>query len=105
MSGVSITGVYIMNDLRYNGYFIHEKSAPDGYIKDDGYHYFEITEDGMLIDLEISNEKIPEPETPNPNIPNTDVPWRLGFWIGMTAIAFGGLVAYVIITVKKKDEE
>lgn len=98
-------GVYIMNDLRYNGYFIHEKSAPDGYIKDDGYHYFEITEDGMLIELEISNEKIPEPETPNPNIPNTDVPWRLGFWIGMTAIAFGGLVAYVIITVKKKDEE
>lgn len=98
-------GVYIMNDLRYNGYFIHEKSAPDGYIKDDGYHYFEIKEDGMLIELEISNEKIPEPETPNPDIPNTDVSWRLGFWIGMTAIVFGGLVAYVIITIKKKDKE
>ncbi len=98
-------GVYIMNDLRYNGYFVYEKSAPDGYIKDDGYHYFEITEDGTIIELEISNEKIPKSETPNPNIPNTDVPWRLGFWIGMTAVAFGGLVAYVIITIKKKDEE
>ena len=98
-------GVYIMNDLRHNGYFVHEKLAPDGYIKDDGYHYFEITEDGTIIELEISNEKIPKSETPNPDIPNTDVPWRLGFWIGMTAIVFGGLVAYVIITVKKKDEE
>lgn len=98
-------GVYIMNDLRHNGYFIHEKSAPDGYIKDDGYHYFEITEDGIVIELEITNEKIPEPEVPVPDIPNTDASWRLSFWIGMTAIAFGGLVAYVIITIKKKDEE
>ena len=98
-------GVYIMNDLRHNGYFIHEKSAPDGYIKDDDYHYFEITEDGMLIELKIANEKIPEPEVPVPDIPNTDASWRLSFWIGMTAIVFGGLVAYVIITIKKKDEE
>lgn len=98
-------GVYIMKELRYNGYFIHEKSAPDGYIKDDGYHYFEITEDGAVIELEITNEKIPEPETPNPDIPNTDASWRLGFWIGMTAVAFGGLVAYAIVTIKKKDKE
>lgn len=98
-------GIYTMSNLRHNGYFVHEKLAPDGYIKDDEYHYFEITEDGTIIELEISNEKIPEPETPNPDIPNTDVPWRLGFWIGMTAVAFGGLVAYVIITIKKKEEE
>lgn len=98
-------GVYIMNDLRHNGYFIHEKSAPDGYIKDNDYHYFEITEDGMLIELKITNEKIPKPKVPVPDIPNTDASWRLSFWIGMTAIVFGGLVAYVIITIKKKDEE
>ncbi len=98
-------GVYIMNDLRHNGYFIHEKSAPDGYIKNDGYHYFEITEDGMVIELEITNEKIPEPEVPVPDIPNTDASWKLSFWVGMSAVAFGGLIAYVIITIKKKDEE
>ncbi len=98
-------GVYIMNDLRHNGYFIHEKSAPDGYIKDNDYHYFEITEDGMLIELKITNEKIPKPKVPVPDIPNTDASWRLSFWVGMTAIAFGGLVAYVIITIKRKDEE
>lgn len=98
-------GVYIMNDLKYNGYFIYEKSAPDGYIKDDGYHYFEITEDGTVIELEISNQKIPEPEAPNPDIPSTDASWRLSFWIGMSAVALGGLIAYVIVTIKKKDEE
>ena len=68
-------------------------------------HYFEITEDGMLIELKITNEKIPKPKVPVPDIPNTDASWRLSFWIGMTAIVFGGLVAYVIITIKKKDEE
>lgn len=98
-------GIYTMNDLRYNGYFIYEKSAPDGYIKDNDYHYFEITEDGMVIELEITNERIPEPKTPNPDISNTDASCRLSFWVGMTAIAFGGLVAYIIITIKRKDEE
>lgn len=98
-------GIYTMNDLRYNGYFIYEKSAPDGYIKDKDYHYFEITEDGMLIELKITNERIPEPEVPVPDIPNTDASCRLSFWVGMTAIAFGGLVAYIIITIKRKDEE
>lgn len=98
-------GIYVMNDLRYNRYFIHEKSAPDGYIKDDDYHYFEITEDGMVIELEIANEKIPEAEVPVPDIPNTDASWRLSFWVGISAVALGGLIAYVIVTVKKKDEE
>ena len=98
-------GVYIMNDLRYNGYFIHEKSAPDGYTKNDNYHYFEIKEDGMVIELEITNDKIPKPEVPVPDIPNTDASWKLSFWVGISAVALGGLIAYVIITIKKKEEE
>ncbi len=98
-------GVYIMKELRYNGYFIHEKSAPDGYIKDDEYRYFEITEDGTIIEFEISNEKTSEPEVPVPDIPNTDASWRLSFWVGISAVALGGLIAYVIITIKKKEEE
>lgn len=55
------------------------KIAPDGYIKDNDYHYFEITEDGMLIELKITNEKIPKPKVPVPDIPNTDASWRLSF--------------------------
>lgn len=43
-------GVYSLTGLRYNGYFLHE-SAQDGkaYLLDDGYHYFEIREDGETV--------------------------------------------------------
>ena len=33
-------GAYSMSDLRYNGYFLHEKVAPEGFLRDDGYYYF-----------------------------------------------------------------
>ena len=41
-----------MNDLRYNGYFLYEKTAPEGFLKDDGYHYFEIRNDGETVIVE-----------------------------------------------------
>lgn len=43
-------GVYSLTGLRYNGYFLHE-AAQDGkaYLLDDGYHYFEIREDGETV--------------------------------------------------------
>lgn len=46
-------GLYTMENLRYNGYFLYEKTAPLGFIKDDNYHYFEIRENGTVI---IENE-------------------------------------------------
>ena len=45
-------GVYRMDELRYNGYFLHEKSAPEGFLKDDAYHYFEIRNDGETVQVE-----------------------------------------------------
>ncbi len=45
-------GIYEMHDLRYNGYFLHERTAPEGFLKDDGYHYFEIRNDGETIIVE-----------------------------------------------------
>lgn len=45
-------GVYTMDNLRYNGYFLHEKTAPDGFLKDDGYYYFEIRTDGEMVIVE-----------------------------------------------------
>lgn len=62
------TGVYRMDGLRYNGYFLHEKAAPDGYYGDDGYYYFEITKDQEVVTIEniadtglFVNESIPQP--------------------------------------------
>lgn len=45
-------GVYVMDELRYNGYFLHEKTAPVGYIADEGFHYFGIENDGETVIIE-----------------------------------------------------
>lgn len=46
------TGIYRMEGLRYGGYFAYEKTAPEGFLKDDGYYYFEIREDGKTVTVE-----------------------------------------------------
>lgn len=46
------TGVYRMDGLRYNGYFLYESKSPKGFLKDDTYHYFEIREDGKTVTVE-----------------------------------------------------
>ena len=45
-------GVYRMDGLRYNGYFLHEKTSPEGFLKDDNYYYFEIQEEGETVTVE-----------------------------------------------------
>lgn len=45
-------GVYRMEGLRYNGYFLLEKTAPEGFLKDNIYHYFEIRNDGETVIVE-----------------------------------------------------
>lgn len=46
------TGVYIMEQLRYGGYFLHEKTAPEFYIADEGYYYFSVKNDGEIVTVE-----------------------------------------------------
>ncbi len=48
----SENGIYTMGNLRYNGYLLHEKTAPEGFLKDDGYYYFEIRESGAVVTVE-----------------------------------------------------
>ena len=45
-------GLYELENLRYGGYFLYEKQAPANYVKDDAYHYFEIVNDGELVEVE-----------------------------------------------------
>lgn len=47
-------GVYRMDELKYGGYFLYEKTPPDNYIKTDGYFYFEIKNDGETVNIENS---------------------------------------------------
>lgn len=45
-------GLYELEQLRFGGYFLYEKQAPANFVKDDGYHYFEIVEDGKMVEIE-----------------------------------------------------
>lgn len=45
-------GLYELENLKYGGYFLYEKQAPANYVKDDAYHYFEIVNDGEMVEVE-----------------------------------------------------
>ena len=45
-------GLHTMENLRFNGYFLYEKTAPEGFLKDDGYYYFEIRVNGEAVTVE-----------------------------------------------------
>ena len=69
------TGVYRMEGLRYNGYFLYEKTSPEGFLKDDNYHYFEIREDGQVavIENEAGVGFINQPITGELELTKTDI--------------------------------
>ena len=45
-------GIYRIDDVRYGGYFIHEKTAPTHYIADGGYYYVAVLTDGETVVVE-----------------------------------------------------
>ncbi len=61
----SMKGLYTMDELRYGGYFVYEKTAPEGYTKSDEYVYFEIVEDGSIIEITATNDEIIVPQIPD----------------------------------------
>ena len=64
-----------MDGLLYGGYFVKEKTAPEGFKLDENAHYFEISEDGKIVDVE--NEAgvgfINQPITGKLELTKTDV--------------------------------
>lgn len=87
--------------LRYGKYTYSEFDPLDGYVANTDEYPFEITEDGQIFKASVTNEKIPVPD-----IPQTGDNSNLGFWIGLGAIALGGLIATAVIAIKrKKDDE
>ena len=50
-------GIYLLENLRYGGYFLHEKESPVNYNGNSEYHYFAITEDGKTVAIETTEGK------------------------------------------------
>lgn len=86
--------------LRIGKYTYEEFDAPDGYIINTKPHKFEIKADGEIVKAKMTNKKQPVPKTPQTGADN-----NLGFFIGLGAIAVGGLIAFCIVKFKGKNEE
>ena len=92
-------GIVTFN-LRYGEYTYCEFSPLEGYYANNEVYPFAIIEDGEVIEIEFENEPIPEPDPPQTGDNNL-----IGFWIGLAAIAFGGIIAAVIVIIKQKKED
>ncbi len=86
--------------LRYGKYTYEEFAPLDGYVPDEKAYPFEIREDGEIVKASMTNEKIPTPD-----IPQTGDNSNVGFWIGLAAVALGGLVATAIVLIKKRKDD
>ena len=67
--------------------------------------YREGTEIAVHADIEDENQTVTIHPQPEPEKPQTGDNSNLGFWIGLGSVAVGGLVAFLIIKFKRKDED
>jgi len=67
--------------------------------------YREKTEIAVHADIDDKDQTVTIHPQPEPEKPQTGDDSNLGFWIGLGAVALGGLVSVVIIKLKKKDED
>ena len=101
------TGVYELNNLVFNSYFLHESKAPSGFIKDDRYYHFNVSENGKFINIEnqkdvgFINEPIPETVGEIPESPKTGDSTPVAFVI-IVAMTAAGMMVLSLTTLKKK---
>lgn len=67
--------------------------------------YREGTEIAVHADIEDENQTVTIHPQPEPEKPQTGDDSNIGFYIGVGSVAVGGLIAFLIIKFKKKDED
>jgi LPXTG-motif cell wall-anchored protein len=67
--------------------------------------YREGTEIAVHADIEDENQTVTIHPQPEPEKPQTGDDSNLGFYIGLGSVAVGGLIAFLFIKFKKKDED
>jgi len=87
-------GSIIIDNLPVGKYSIIEKEAPLHYILNDEEMYFEILEDGEIIQTTMTNEKMPV------SIPNTGTDSKISYLLSL-GIILGGL-GFILYDKKKK---
>ena len=102
------TGLYELDGLGYNGYFLFESKSPDGFTKDDRYFYFQISADGDVITVEneigvgFTNEPIPQPEPEYPDSPQTGDDSNILLWSLLAAGSLAAIIVLIVVDRKKR---
>ena len=94
---VSDKNGYIEVELEYGSYYYQELKAKDGYILNEEKVYFDVTEDGAIIESTLINEEIVEvPSTGLSNV-NYEVVGSL-----ILIVSGLGLIGYGLLKKKRK---
>ena len=81
-------GILVFQQIRFGKYEIRELTPKEGYQKNENVTQVEIAEDGQTVTVELTNEKIPEPENPK-----TGDDSNIFLWFGLMIAALLGLAA------------
>lgn len=92
-------GVLVFEQVRFGQYEIMELTAKDGYQKIEEAIPVEITEDGQVVTVELTNEQIPDP--PFSDIPQTGDNSKLVLWIVLAVLALVGIA--VLLFVRRRN--
>ena len=98
-------GIFTFENVPYGNFVICELKPADGYLENSDIHHIQISENEQVIEITVTNDKIPKIIPPVPEIPKTGEQSNSGFFIGLGAIAIGGFVSAGVIYVKKKKDE
>ena len=102
------TGVYQLEGLPYGGFFLHEETAPEGYLKDDRYYFFEIRNNGETVTVE--NEAgigfVNQPEKPDtPDAPQTGDNSNIWLWLGIAGASLAAGILLITLNWKRRKEK
>ena len=89
-------GMIIIENLRFNDYVLYEKEAPESYILNEEPMYFSIKEDGEVVKLTMTNERIVI-EVPNTESNSYIIPISL-----LLIVLATGVIIYEEVKKRKK---
>lgn len=99
-------GIFTFENIPFGEWTIKELQPAPNYLPSDDIYRITVANNNQVIEITAVNDRIPEITPPIPDIPQTGDDSNLGFWIGLSAIALGGLIAALIIGInQKKDDE
>ena len=94
-------GIFTFNNIPFGSLIIKELKPANGYLPNDEIYTVTIDADGQLVEITVTNNRIPE----IPHSPKTGDSSKLGFWIGLAAVALGGVISAGIIRIKSRKDD